>query len=436
MKEFESIIIGGGITGLTAAYELKKKGGSTALVDGAAFGGVIRTATKDGFTMERGPNVLVLKPALLQLLRELNLVSELAEPKTDRYRQMVFYDGRPVNVPKGLLPFIKSPLLKASSKLKAARALLFGVKLAFAEDDKSVSDFFSEAFGADTVQNLLDPVLQGIYGGDTGKLSARSLFPGLWDAAASGEPLRNLLKGRAGAAKIGVLRGGNSKLVDALKEAIGDRTQFINENGVNLEKSSGIFSLQLESGRAISARKAYVATSGRHSARFLAGLLPELSTALLNLSRASLTVVHFRSAQLPDEFSQAFGVLFPSSLNLPLLGVMFNSELFPHVAPSGKSLITVCLGGIRFPEFHLQSDDQIITYAQNELNLKLGLNSLAPLEITRWQEVIPQYNVGQARHEQLFREAENAIQGLHFIGSDHRGVGVADRVAASVSTVM
>ena len=114
---YDFVIIGGGITGLSCAYYLKDRGLKLALIDGAGFGGEIQTKKLDGFTLECGPNVIALKPDLLQLLHDLDLSKANREPAVSNYKQMVFYNGEAQSVPKGPLALFSTPLLNISQKL-------------------------------------------------------------------------------------------------------------------------------------------------------------------------------------------------------------------------------------------------------------------------------------------------------------------------------
>jgi oxygen-dependent protoporphyrinogen oxidase len=148
---------------------------------------------------------------------------------------------------------------------------------------------------------------------------------------------------------------------------------------------------------------------------------------------AGLVVIHAgvkKTARLPRD---AFGVLFPSHSSQTFLGIMFNSVLFPHVAPEDKHLLTICLGGVHGASVFDMSDDQILALARREVGDKLGIVNLETLSVWRWKKAIPQYALGHHRIEAQMKQCENENPGIYFIGADSRGVGVPDRVKAAVS---
>jgi len=211
-------VIGGGIAGLTAAYELVKAGERPLLIEPGPIGGMIRSVQQDGVTLECGPNVLVERPDLKELLSDLKISSEVVYPSVNPYGQYVWYRGHPVKVPAGFFELLCSPLFTLKTKLLLPlRAFASGV-LPRTSEDCTVEDFFKPLLGLHTVRHLLDPVLKGIYGGDVAKLSARSIFPSLWSAAQQGGSLFSYMQSRRSSGKppILVVRGGMQRIVAEL----------------------------------------------------------------------------------------------------------------------------------------------------------------------------------------------------------------------------
>jgi oxygen-dependent protoporphyrinogen oxidase len=177
----------------------------------------------------------------------------------------------------------------------------------------------------------------------------------------------------------------------------------------------------------------YVATSGPQTARFLATMAPGLAPKLTAMRYASLVVVHCsvpRSARLPKK---GFGVLFKGNDRLKLLGVMCNSVLFPDRAPADKHLLTVCLGGLEGGAICDLDDEVLRREVAGLLHRLFNLPSVDVLLLSRWRNVIPQYEVGHHGVVALMRDAEKEFPGLRFVGVDDGGVGVPDRIARGLA---
>ncbi len=434
-------IIGGGITGLSAAFAAMRLGEEVTLFEPQQFGGVIKTHVQHGYTLELGPNVLVDKGELGALLADLDLQNQIIYPRVARYRQLVWTSSGIYEVPKSFTAFCRTPLLTLGDKLKLPFRFLRPGLLRPRNGDESVREFFSKLLSRRALESIVDPVLKGIYGGDIERLSARSLFPGLWASASQGDSLREYLRQRraqrrcAGAPKIFVLRHGMTSLVNALQARLEKTVQLVREPVQELRREGGEFIVQSFS-QTVSSEQVVIATSGGHTGRYLKTLLPQLAVRFNDIEYASLAVVH---AAIDREklytnplFRDAFGILFPAGLEDGVLGVMFNSELFPHVAPPGKHLLTICLGGREHPELADVSLEKLRERSQVILEKFLGIKNAEMLSAHVWPKAIPQYDVGHFRHIEAMKVAEQQLSGLLFLGVDHGGVGVPDRVTVGL----
>ncbi len=180
MSTEHAVVIGGGITGLVRAHELLKRGVQVTIVEPGALGGLIQSSHKGGFTMEHGPNVILEKPELAALIDEVGLRSKVVRPVILKYRQYVWYNGAPCEVPKSPPKLIFTPLIPFVDKCRLLPRLFAKGIVKSGEDDLSVHDLFSRVIGPTAATNILNPALRGIFGGDTTTLGARSLFPELF----------------------------------------------------------------------------------------------------------------------------------------------------------------------------------------------------------------------------------------------------------------
>jgi oxygen-dependent protoporphyrinogen oxidase len=430
-----AIVIGGGISGLTSAYYLRKAGVQVKIVEPERAGGVVRSSSQDGFTFEHGPNVLVEKPEIRDLLTELGLASRVVFPAHANYLQQI-YVGGVHNAPKSLKALFQTPLIPGGAKLSLPFKAMFSRLAKSGVEDMSVYELFSPLLGKEGVMNLLDPVLKGIYGGDLRKLSARSLFPSLWEHLAGGGTMIGYLLGKRSQQKrsIFVLRGGLESLIDSLLASQHDGAELA--RSVIRQRVTDIswrenFAVTLGDQTVLNADAVFVATAGSASAQFLGSLDRQLSFDLAAQRSAPLTVVHCSVPRDADVPARSFGVLFGEGQTRGILGVMYNSMLFPHMAPADYHLLTVCVGGIRDAQAADRDDKSLGFEVERTLQEKLGIAGARTIHVARWKRAIPQLEIGHYRVVESMRKLEARYSGLHFVGTDVGGVGVPDRVQAA-----
>jgi oxygen-dependent protoporphyrinogen oxidase len=430
-------IIGGGIAGLTAAYELVKAGERPFFVEPGQIGGMVRSQERDGFTLELGPNVLVGRPDLRELLNELGLEADSVYPSVNPYGQYVWYKDRAVKVPTGFLALLASPLFTLKTKLLLpVKAVIPGV-LPGASEDYSVEEFFKPLLGLHTARHLMDPVLKGIYGGDVANLSVRSIFPALWTAGQHHQSLVGYMRSRRGAGKppILVVRGGIQRITEALWREVGPRVDHVKAKAQRISPLEGKrFRVSLEGGRHIEADGCVVTVAGSPLSSLVGYLDEELSDSILNTKYATLAVAHLRVPRSEPLIPSAFGVLFPGGMPEDLLGVMFNSLIFPHVAPANEHVVTVVLGGAQAGGKIF--DEQVLRKrVPGLLKDLLNISSARWISLTQWSAAIPQFAVGHHRLVAKLDECEHRFPGVVFAGVDRGGVGVSDRIRISKEAI-
>ncbi len=424
-------IIGAGISGLSAAYYASKAGCQVVLYEPNELGGVVRTAHIDGFTLERGPNVLLERPELWDLLSGIGMEAQVVFPIIARYKQHVWFNGAVCQVPRSPFKLFSTPLLPRRLKWSLPYVLLKKGLAAPTAEDESVSTYFSRFLGKEVVSNLLGPALQGIYGGDVTKLSARTIFPELWEATKGGSSLLAYAKTKK-ARRTLVFRRGMSSLIEAIEISLRGKIEIVRQAVTSLRcLEKGRFEVTTQGAETRAYNRVIVTTSGYSSAGFLAAMEPEAADALRGLRFAPIVVVHVSVPATEPVPADSFGVLFPAGHPDALLGVMFNSILFPHTAPVGQHLLTVCLGGINGVRILERSDDEIHAIVRRELAERLSLKSMQVLAVQRWEHAIPQYEVGHWKLVEKLHKLEATYPGLTFLGADLGGVGVPDRIKAA-----
>jgi oxygen-dependent protoporphyrinogen oxidase len=425
-----SIVIGAGIAGLVAAHELVKAGVETTIIEPGPIGGMIHTESTGGFTLECGPNVLVERPELLDLLRELGLEGEIRYPSVMPYGQYVWHEGEPCLVPKSLMQLAKSPLFSWGFKVSLPLKLLKRGLLKPVAEDESVLQFFSRLLGERTTKILLDPVLKGIYGGNVEDLSARSIFPKLWDAASAGKSLAQYMKERkgAGAPRTVVINGGMQTVTDTLWERLSGKVRVVAAAASTLSPlGGGGYKVTTTKGEEITGERVVVTASGKRLVRLTETLEPQTAELMRTTPYATLAVVHLAVPRTEPLIPKAFGVLFPRGMPEHFLGVMFNSIIFPHVAPPDKHVLTVVLGGAQAGKF--SPSEEVLTKNIPRLVEKLmKLPMTEWLGAATWPDAIPQLNVGHFRTVAAIDSFEEKFPGVVVASVDRGGVGVSDRI--------
>jgi oxygen-dependent protoporphyrinogen oxidase len=430
-------VIGAGVAGLVAAYELVKRGERPIIIEPSSPGGMLRSIQRDGFTLEAGPNVLVERPDVVQLFQELGMTDDVCYPAVQPYGQFVWCGDKACKVPSGFSELIRSSLFPWSVKLALPVRLLLPGLIKPKAEDVSILEFFTPLIGAQVTKNLLDPVLKGIYGGDVARLSARSIFPGLWSAAVQGLSLLGYMRQRprGGKPAIFVVRGGIQRIAEALWARIKDNVDLISARADSVSRGEGGgYVIRCSNGAEVAVKSCIVTSAGAGLARLVSELDRDLSSYVSTQQYASLTVVHLSVPRREPLIRDAFGILFPGGMPENLLGVMFNSLIFPHVAPLDKHILTVIVGGAQAGH---ERPDEVRLREQVPLLLEryLGVVSADCLQITQWPGAIPQLVVGHHKLVAEFDRVEAANPGLAFVGVDRGGIGVSDRVRLAKSGV-
>lgn len=436
-------IIGGGITGLSAAYRLARQGRPFRLFEAAPrLGGNIRTERHDGWLVEAGPNSLQLTPAISTLLVELGLAAITASPEAkNRY---IVRGGKAVPAPTSPGGFFKSPLFSAGAKLRLLGELLKRRRERHA--DISLADFVADHFGAELVDFGLRPFVSGIYAGDAQKLSARLSFPSLWEAERTHG---SLIRAQLAAAKAKRARGepaGPAPIVsfsDGLETLPKVLAARLPSNSVELTARVTDIALG-DSWKLVWHRPGLPPHAELFSAVILAlpaaalaalpighmGERPLASVGDIEYPPVSSLFLGYKRDQVGHPLD-GFGMLVPPSEHRVALGVLFNSTLFPSRAPAGHVALTVMTGGALRPELASLPDSQLLTLVRNDLSGLLGVRG-EPVFIRRniWPHAIPQYNLGYARYLDLIARVEASHPRLLIGGHVRDGISVPNCIAA------
>ena len=430
------LVIGGGISGLACAWRLRQLGQPVLLLERSSrFGGVIDTIDQEGFRFDIGPQSFTNTPVISALIDEVGLGGELlhADSRAPRY---ILKGGRLVPAPLTPLQLLLTPLLGAASKLRIFSEPLRHTRAP--DTDESVAAFIRRKFGADLLANLVGPFISGIWAGDPEKLSLASAFPTLRQFEERyGSVIRGQIKQRreSGARpSLCNFRGGLKVLVSALAQKLGE-SALPSAEICDIRRSPGGNPAALEvtyqlggASQSLHASAVIVATSAEEAARLLQGIEPGFSKNLGRIEYASvaqvsagygLEQINYRNA---EHGLEGFGFLVARGEQMRTLGTVWNSALFPERAPRGMASFTSFLGGTTDPEIVSYTPDQIGAIALSELSSVLDISaSPAAHHLARWQQALPQYNIGHESVVASLQEICARVPGVFLTGNYFAG---------------
>ncbi len=459
-------IIGGGISGLSAAYYLERARRSGAPLQYTLFessprlGGVMWSERVDSCLIEAGPDsFLSEKPAATVLCRDLGIENQLVGSNDAHRKTYILVKGRLVPMPDGLMfmvptklmPTLTTPLFSAGTKLRMAREL-FAQPMRRAEDE-SAAAFVERHFGREVVDRLADPLLSGVYGGDASRLSVRAVLPRFLEMEAKyGSLSRAMLAAmrkrptsqhssqlnpRMGGSSaprtlFTSMRDGMQQLVDAVVAQL-DPTALRTGVGVRaLGREQGQW-MVLSGGSAERFEQAIIATPAYIAAGLLRSVGPRVSSLLAAIRYSSSVTVALGydagafDGRINGAPPDGFGFLVPRSEGQRMLACTFVHNKFPHRAPPDRLLLRVFLGGASDERVLELSDDVILQRVREDLHSILGLTT-EPLftRIYRWKQAMAQYEVGHLERVEEIERLKGEMPGLSLIGNAYHGIGVPD----------
>jgi len=438
--DIDVAIIGGGIAGLSAAYELRARGFTTRVLEARPQpGGVIVTERVDGWVIDGGPDsLLVQKPAAIGLCRELGIADQLVPTLTPRTAYVLrdgdlhpIVEGSFLGFPLNASAFMRSSLFSIAGKLRmAAEAIL---PRGGGDEDESIGSFVRRRFGEEAAEFLADPLLAGIHAGDADRLSMQALFPRLVDAERrTGSVIRAFRSLQTRPSPQGAFLsfpGGTGTLVDALVQALGpdvvtcsSRVTELHRAGTYLVQSS---EKRYRSSAVILAVPAYIAGSllGGFDTR-LAGLcsaVPYASTATVALG--------YHAGQVGRPM-HGTGFVVPKRERTPLLAATWVSSKWPGRAPEGHVLLRGFLGGGRDPHRTEAGDEELMTTVKDALADLMDISGEPVIaRLFRFTRQSPQYEVGHRQRVATIERHLSALPGLFLTGSGFRAIGIPDCIA-------
>lgn len=445
------VIVGGGVTGLTTALEVRQAAAAggmpvevVVLEANDAPGGNIRTERVDGYTIENGPNgFLDNAPRTLDLVRRIGLDGAMRRADEAAAVRYIYHHGTLHEVPTSPASFLRSPLLSLRGRL---RVLAEPFARQRPDHDETVHDFAARRIGPEAASVLVDAMVSGVFAGDVRALSLRSSFPKM--AAMEAEHgglvkamvarMRTGQRAKEGAGPAGPggtltsFEGGMDTLIRGLVAALdADRAgQHAVRTGARvaaIERAPGgaAWRVRLASGEELAADAVVLTIPSPRAAQLLEPTDAVLAESVGAIPTAGLSVVALAYDATAIPPVNGFGFLVPRGDELRILGCLWDSSVFPGRAPQGKVLLRAMIGGAHDPAAVTDPDNVLIDRVRQDLGEAMGIEAEPELtRVYRWPLGIGQYQVGhQDRLDRIHRRLDES-PGLWLAGSSYYGVSI------------
>ena len=462
-------VVGGGVSGLAAAYELTRRAPPENLQPQVVLleasprtGGTVRTERRDGFLLEAGPDSFISdKPAALELVKEIGLEANLTGTNDEHRRAFVVRGGRLRPVPEGfqllapsrLWPFVTTDIFSWPAKLRIALEVF--VPRRTDDTDESLAAFVRRRFGREALERMAQPMVGGIYTADPELLSLRATMPRFIRMEREhGSVIRALLKARrrAGAKERSGAAGANGEaargtsgaryglflsldaglqlLTDRLAGELPPGTIRTNARVESLlfDEAAGRWSLRLAGGETLVADAVCLALPAYASARLLGATDSALASELEAIPYASTATVNlaFRRRDIPHPLD-GFGFVVPHVERRRVIACSFSSVKFANRAPEGYALLRAFVGGALQPEMFRLDDAAMVAAAREDLRELLGVSAPpAFAQVARWPRSMAQYTVGHEARMTRVRARLEHLPTLRLAGNAYTGAGIPD----------
>lgn len=456
------IVIGGGITGLSAAHRLVELRSEKSLPlevvlleGGGRLGGTIATRHLDGFLIEEGPDSFITtKPWALSLCKRIGLDSCLLPTNDQHRRTFVVHHGRLMPIPEGFLmlaptrflPFVTSPLFSWRGKLRMILDLV--IPRAPRRDDESLASFVTRRLGREALERIVQPLISGVYTADPELLSLRATMPRFLEMEEEhGSVIRAMLneqrisqrrQSRDSGARYSLFvsfKEGMQTLVDALSARLSEGAVHLNQSVKQVTMANRGWGILTDDGAWLSCDGIIIATQAHHAAGLVEGFDSSLAADLMKIQYASSSVVNlaYRREDIPHPLD-GFGFVVPIIEKRLIIACSFSSVKFAGRAPAGNVLLRCFIGGALQPEAYEMDDQALITTTRKEMRDLLGIASTPLFALVhRHPQSMPQYPVGHIDHIAQINIKVGKHNGLALAGNAYGGIGIPDCIRSGES---
>jgi protoporphyrinogen/coproporphyrinogen III oxidase len=437
-------IIGGGITGLTAAFYLKEHNIPVRLFEASKrVGGVIQSVRRDGYLAEFGPNcVLETSRIVSNLVRDVGLESRRVYSNPAAEKRYVVRDKKPVALPTSAASFLTTPLFSLPAKVR----LLAEPFIRRAPDgvEESIAQFAQRRLGQEFLDYAIDPLVAGVYAGNPRELSVSQAFPKLlaleqrYHSLFLGQILGAHTRKRSGQvskqnAKRFSFDDGLQVLVDALQASLeGEIETFAPMRCLWPTEEGWLVKAEQNDWKpAVECSAVVLALPSHKIAALDIRTTPALNVASLaevSYPPVASVVLGFRRADVAHPLD-GFGMLIPRKEGFHILGALFSSSLFPHRAPAGEVAITCYIGGARNPLLPFIPPKALTEITLKDLETILGVRGQPTFQhVTVYRQAMPQYNLGFGKFRSLMSDMEVQAPGLFVAGQARDGISLSDSI--------
>ena len=439
-------IIGAGITGLTAAFYLKRQGIPVIVYESSGrVGGVIQSLRRDGYLAEFGPNtILETSPKIGQLVKDAGLEQRRLDPDPRAEARYVVRYRKPIEMPGSPLGFLTTKLFSPRAKLGVLREPFVPPRRD--GNEESIAEFVLRRLGKEFLDHAIDALVAGVYAGDPYKLSVPQAFPKLKQLE---DKYGSLIKGQILGARERKRRGEVAKdraaklsfdlglqvLPETLAAALSDSLR-LNTRVTRATQTRSGWALELsESGEAVRAEHSAVLFCG--TAYRLAELCLETADPIrldgfseIRYPPVASVVLGFRREDV-EHSCLGFGMLIPRVEGFKILGTIFSSSLFPNRAPAGHLTLTSYVGGERFPELARLPPEDLFALTCEDLRVLLGVRGKPTFQHSvYYPKAIPQYVVGYGRFRAMMSDIEARAPGFFLAGHYRDGISLSDSIVS------
>jgi protoporphyrinogen/coproporphyrinogen III oxidase len=455
------IILGGGITGLSAAFYVQKyakKTGKpvsfTLLESSSRLGGKIETITEDGFVIERGPDsYLARKTVMTDLVKEVGLEKDLVSNETGQayilhnMRLHPIPEGAVMGVPTKIMPFAFTPLFSIFGKARAGFDLVLP-KRSDSSRDVSVGHFFRRRLGDEVVDRLIEPLLSGIYAGNIDHLSLQSTFPQFVETEkkhrslilgmkkSQPKPVKTQQTEKKKGAFL-TLKNGLSSFISALRNSLPEENIKLGAKADSVKRlEDGTYSVKLEDGTVLAADHLIVTTPYAITKKLFGEKMFPSDFHKTKPTSVATVAMEFNEDEVPFSL-EGTGFVIAKSEKTSITACTWTSRKWPHTTPKGKVLLRCYVGRADDQEIVHESDEAILSKVLEDLKKIMGVDTKPEkYYVSRMIDSMPQYEVGHEEYvKQLRGTFEKELPDVLLAGAPYDGVGLPDCVDSARKAV-
>lgn len=445
------VIIGGGIAGLTSAYYLQKivqeqqLPMDIILIESShRLGGKLQTVVRDGFTIERGPDsFLARKTSMIRLAEEVGMGDQLVHNSTGKSYVLVndqlhpMPGGSVMGVPTEIGPFITTGLFSLTGKMRAAADFI--LPKSPGGKDQSLGEFFRRRLGDEVVENLIEPLLSGIYAGDIDQLSLMSTFPQFYEVeqkhrslilgmkkSTPAQPKKTEIKGPSKGAFL-TIKSGLQSFAEAIEDKLDPKIILKGHRVDKVTKSNHQYEIFLNNGEVITADSVIAATPHKITQSMFSSF--SFFDPFKNIPSTSVATV---ALAFPKEAIKkdidGTGFVVSRNGDYSITACTWTHKKWEHSTPEGKVLLRCYVGRSGDETIVDLSDDRIIKIVLEDLSKTMNITMEPEFSVvSRWKESMPQYTVGhKQRLETIKKHLEKDLPGIFLAGASYGGVGIPD----------